>query len=342
MAIKEKRSGQMSRGEFIKLSSVTLCGVFTALACKLPFLVTQDQMDKLADSAVKTAVANIPTGTSQSTAQDIANTPTPEATQTSAPTTAADTSTSEATQASAPTAMNTPEPTMANLNQEETIGNLPRFTIFGVPNQINQENLLKWTERPTEPGDVAHENTIGFGTQAFLAEPGVLTTDEYDKKNPTTWYSKDADVQKTFEQKGPSYWGAPEGGFAMFTAAAMELNFEGLEGKINVQLDAEENHGWIVIVRGLSRDYQTPMDLNMQIEITDYNPGYIMGTRLPPGQWVSEDYLKQNVDAAHIKNCGMDGCKRVSALFIDPQGAYTVITQNGLNASWQLAASNIK
>jgi len=219
---------------------------------------------------------------------------------------------------------------------------LPFFEISGVPQSISHNDLLKWTERTPEPGDEPHTNSIGFGTEAFLAEPGVRTVDSAAEEDQSAWSTTHSDVQKVFEQPGPSYWGIPEGGFVMLTAAQMEITFNGVNAPINVKLGAEENHDWIVIVRGLSRDYQTPVDFNNQLEIDNYNPSFIMGTRLPPGQWVSEDYFEQNVATAHTtKNCGMDGCRKVSALFVDPDGAFTVIQQKG-NGPWSQYATNIK
>ena len=240
------------------------------------------------------------------------------------------------------TAINTPVATTAEIQtSKEQPVNLPFFEITGA-REVDHTQLVKWAnEEKAAPGDVIHVNTIGLGTEMILAEPGVRTVDDISEEDASAWHIS-PDTQKLFEQPGPSFFGIMEGGFNMFTAAAMEITYQGVNGPINIKLGAKENHGWVVIVKGLSRDYDTPVDLNDQLKIDKYNPSFTLGTRLPPGQFVSQDYFEQNVATAHQKNCGMDGCFTVSAVFVDPSGAYTVITQNGLNAPWQPVATNIK
>ena len=241
---------------------------------------------------------------------------------------------------------------------------LPPFKITGVPDRVSPTDprLRKANENAADQaakGDVVHENITLLGTEYFTANPGVRTIShlgERDGKWSQEQYDLDLkqirdgaayelaeDKQHLFTTGLPEYFGPLEGGFAMYTAASMQLTFGSEKKPINVQLGAEENHGWIVVIKGQQRDYVTPQDLNLQVKVQDYNPGFTLGTRLPGGQFVSKDYLEQNVASMQGTNCGADGCFKVSVLMIDATtGAYTVIEKDGPTATWKQYKTNIK
>jgi len=239
----------------------------------------------------------------------------------------------------------TPEATEKSIQQSrnEIQNNTVSFKISGVPKHVSKTSMPMANETEAN-ADVIHYNTIGLNTEGFLADPGCLTVGSLREENQCAWSTTRSDVQKVFDQPGPSYWGAPEGGFVMFTGAYMDLQFTDSNGNpLEISLEPEENHNWFVIVKGKNRDYKTPGDLNNQIQINEYNPGYTTGTRIPPGQFMSQKYFKQNVATSHEENCGADGCEIVSAILIDSNtGGYTVIQQQGKGEPWNLVETNIE
>ena len=197
--------------------------------------------------------------------------------------------------------------------------------------------MPKWSP----DSDFPYGNTMGLGTEGFLRLQGTRTVATLAEEDQSAWSITKNDVQKTFEQAGPSNWWAPEGGAAMFTFAGGEIQFKDINGNpIDIKLTAEPNHGFIVIVTNHDEDATTPNDGNLQITVDHYNPPFAMGTALPKGQFVSEDYFKQNAASVHMTNCGDHGCYSVTGIMIDRSGAYTIINQQG-NQPWTQVATNI-
>ncbi len=242
-------------------------------------------------------------------------------------------------------------PLKSEVNVPESKTGLASFTVETDADGEVDGSILKTANEPVPAkGDVRHTNTIGLGSEHFIAEPGVYTTSDIDSKDIKggSAYYLSPDVQRPFTGDDEEF-PLIEGGFAMITGAGMDLDVHG-QTLTRLHLEAEKGHSWFVIVRGNTRDYQIDEDPNSKIIATNYNRGYVLGTILPPGQYVSQDYFLQNVESAHGQyqsknsiNCGTDGCSRVSVVLLDAStGAYTVIGQNSVNGPWELRATNIK
>lgn len=210
------------------------------------------------------------------------------------------------------------------------------FKLAGIPETIRSGHQVLIAEN-----DFA--NTIGLGTESWLAEPGViLVGPDFDNKiiqesgghieylNPTN--------QQVFE--GPeAYFNIPEGGFMIASGASMTI---ALPENKSITLEGQEGHNWFAIVRGLFADSKQDSDRNITAHFTDYVPGHTLSMRYPKGAFISEEHFEQIADKAHQgnTNCGAEGCSRVSVFFLDLNTeACTIITREQ-GKRWQQLFSN--
>lgn len=243
------------------------------------------------------------------------------------------------------------------------------FSITGVPDSVNSSTMeKKANEAVPATGDVIHKNETLLGTEHWLAEPGNRTYSSpgvtIDGEGKKRWSEAQAQIDLEQEQAGACWQTSeyretfthdhypfltPEGGFVVLTGAGMDLSFPDGQSPAEIHLGAREGHSWMVIMRGLPRDYQIDADKNVMIDAHNLvKPGAVNGTKLPPGQYVSEKYFLQNAATEHGKsdaaiNCGTDGCSGLSALFFNEKdGAYTWINQAIPDAPFTLVQTNIK
>jgi hypothetical protein len=113
---------------------------------------------------------------------------------------------------------------------------------------------------------------------------------------------------------------------------------ETTDGRIINLGRGEEDHSYILLIGGSDGDGETPGDLNNRVQISRYDAGSTMVTSIPPSQFVSLDYVLQNVKAAMNNECGNDGCKFVTLVAVDSKGAVSVFAFSGDGA--ELVASN--
>jgi len=241
------------------------------------------------------------------------------------------------------------------INPEQN-GVFAGFNIAGVPPQVDR-SIIKIAG--VHPDAKEQKNTLGNNTDFMVAEPGVRTSNGYimNTDGSVVWdmqalkgescFLISPFTQGQFDHEPPAFTPLLEDGYNMLTGAYMDFEVQGNNGPIKVNLEGIQGHSWFAIVRGAPADGLPDTDNNRVIKMTKHNPGFTGWTKLPFGQFVSEDYLKQNVEAAHDQvpntgNCGVSGCTKVSVMLIDQKsGAYTVIGQNGINAPWELRKSNI-
>jgi hypothetical protein len=188
---------------------------------------------------------------------------------------------------------------------------------------------------PASPAD--YKNTIGFDTISWLAEPGVLTADSKQDcgENKSCWPIS-PDVQQKLVVPDKMGFDLREDAWLFFTMARAKFVVDGT----TIEVEAQKDHSWIVLMRGRNPG---DGDLNLPVTVSNYDVGFGLGTNLPVGARVSENYFKDNAKDAHTQgNCGNDGCKAVSALLYDVNTkAWVVITQPDRNAAWQLVKTNI-
>lgn len=181
------------------------------------------------------------------------------------------------------------------------------------------------------------------GAHHMVAEPGGRTTEDCVEADadPSALCSLRTNVQQTFVTDGPSRWLLPEGsdmgvGILVFTGPTMVIELA--DGREIVLERGEEDHSYLVVVGGADGDGETPGDLNNRVTISEYDAGSTMVSTIPPAQFLSFDWTLQNVDAALNNECGNDGCRYVTLVAVDINGAVTVVTFSTGEA--QIVASN--
>jgi hypothetical protein len=213
------------------------------------------------------------------------------------------------------------------------------FAASGIPQSVDVRNV-----------DVAKgvfKNTIGKGTEAWLAEPGKLLVGPdfpqdiinqaggaIERISPVN--------QQVFFQEGPSYFNLPEGGFNLGTTAGVKITV----GDAIIKLNPQEGHNWMFVLRGLYADGKQDSDRNIRVKFEDYVAGHIQVMRYPGkpnGGFISEKQFEQIAETSHQEetNCGAEGCSRLSVFFYDANtGATAIITQEGLNNHWKSVWAN--
>jgi hypothetical protein len=210
------------------------------------------------------------------------------------------------------------------------------FAARGIPSLVDVKNV-----------DVAKENTIGKGTEAWFADRGKLLVgpdfpqETIDKAGGAIELFNPLN-QTVFENKGPSYFNLPEGGFVLASGNVMRVKI----GDTVIKLEGAPGHNWMLVVRGRYSDGKPDSDLNIQMEFDKYIPGHIMVMRYPGkpnGGFISEEQFKQIAQTSHTEgtNCGADGCSGLSVFMYDVNtGAAAVIKQFGANGPWQPVWAN--
>lgn len=193
-------------------------------------------------------------------------------------------------------------------------------------------------------------NTLGLGTQSWLAEPGKLLVDGWDFDlnalkgsggaidtwNPTS--------QEIFGWMPPAFWNLNEGGFALLVGNRMTV---AVPDRATFHVEGDESTAWIVIMRGLYSDAATPNDRNLNVMVKDYVPGNIMAARYsgtPNGGFISEGQFNQlaNTTQKGSNDCGQSGCPKLYALFYDANtGGWLVIERDQVGAQWTQLATNM-
>lgn len=197
------------------------------------------------------------------------------------------------------------------------------FSVSGVPATV-----------PALVKNPAYVNTLGLGTDLWLAEPGVLTADSLaDCAGNVSCWNISPDRQYVLVGK-EAVSSVREDAWTLVSAARGTFQMDGM----TVQLEAEEGHTWLFLVRG-----QNPGqgDRNVPLEASNYDAGFTLVTHLPVGARTSEQYFLAQADNALVQgNCGSSGCREVSAFFLDLNlGAWVAITlpQTGV---WESVGTN--
>lgn len=192
-------------------------------------------------------------------------------------------------------------------------------------------------------------NTIGEGSQGWLAEPGVVMIDypvcsandadiaAFTDPVLKAWAERVRDANGAMGCTNPSnqtlfstqeaFVNLPEGGFVVATVNGSTMEI----GDMTITMEGRPAHNWLVVVRGQYGDMQRDSDRNQTIRFSDYVPGHGLATRYPLGGFVSENHFLQLAAAsasAFNTNCGDGGCTQLSVLFVDVNtGAMSVMTR---------------
>jgi hypothetical protein len=358
-------NSRMSRREFLQL--LTVIGgatVFTSCIGREPEVqvVTAtpeptntsrptDTQQATTPTQVEATTTNTPTVTSTPTVE---NTPTAEATATGTSTvtrtaTAENTPTAEATTDWRDMATQEAEGVRATATAvaERVEGKvvIPGYTIRSF---FDRASDVLVAQNPDQYGN-RFENTIGLGTEGWLAEPGSIlygpdVNPDLVRNNPHADYFSPI-TQEMFENPEAEI-AINEGAFIVASARKMNVRFELGDDKNKypaILLNGADQHMWLLVVRGLFAD-ETRDDRNVNAHFSGYKPGNAQALRYPRGAFISEGQVRQFVETGHTNrytdvvsgsialassNCGDTGCLNVSIAFVDLNTrAWSVVRHN--------------
>lgn len=243
----------------------------------------------------------------------------------------------------------TPSPVRPTETPTAEVVKLPRATTTEIPTATAQETaeilevrvegvpqLATSVEVATSGEEV---NTIGLGTEAFLAEPGGLmvgpdfgyTGDKgpfgQNKGGWETMYESLGMIQpysalssEKLIWEPPVYWLVDEGGWALFQAGKLSLEVDGMKVEL-----PDDGTGHIFAIRGKYPDGKQDSDLNRTVKLIDYVPGqasafdYNAGADGRNMAFLSEEQMRDMVANGHWNagNCGAEGCSRIRVVYLD-------------------------
>lgn len=188
----------------------------------------------------------------------------------------------------------------------ETVGKV-LFSAIGLPASV---------EVKTPPQE--YKNTLGYGSQLFMAEPGGRTADPaYPDPGCTLdrscWYVNPDNQHDLTDLQGEGI-DLNEDTYTMCSFSKGTFTFPGAE----IKFHATPMQSHLFVMKG-----QAPGegDRNTQVIVTDYDAGFVTCTNLPPQiAKISEDYVFQNFVNMFEKLCGtIDHCSSATLVFYDQE-----------------------
>lgn len=187
-------------------------------------------------------------------------------------------------------------------------------------------------------------NTLGHGSEAWLQNIGVLTGepgDEACKTNVSCWWiNPDNQVKMTLDGQTTNL---DEGAFLMCSFGGGTF---AIGDALTMEFEFVEFHQWFLVIRGAEVGTG---DRNVPVKVTGIAEGFVLCTNLPPGAYVSEGYVLQNVEYGYHHECGeWDHCTSSTLVLVDINRPHdrAVLHQPDPKAPWQpgaggkIAASN--
>lgn len=217
------------------------------------------------------------------------------------------------------------------------------FETSGVPTSVDSSTL------GFAQGEFS--NVTGFGTQAWIADPGkLLVGPDY----PQEMIDSSGGAIERFSpanqyvcQTAPDcFVNLNEGGFNVYSGNGMRIN--NLPNGETITLKSDPATNWLVVIRGRNSDSTVDTDFNTQVRLTNYVPGHILFSRYPgnpAGGYVSEGQFLQMAADSHSDdtNCGANGCSKLFVAFYDVNTqAFLVMMQDGMNGTWSVVYSNFR
>ena len=216
------------------------------------------------------------------------------------------------------------------------------FSVSGAPGSVDPANVLR-AQGEDEFGN-EFVNTIDLGSEMMLAEPGsILVGPDFEDAEMVNdsphmdWISPITQFSLTDPDEENA--NAAEGAFLWFTGAMVDARVR----DVHIVLEGKEGHNWFLLVRGLFPDGEQDSDRNSTVTFTEYVAGHAQVMLYPPGAYISEENFEQVVELSHTagRNCGKEGCSELSVMMLDLNtGAWVVIYQPQLDASWEFVDSN--
>lgn len=188
------------------------------------------------------------------------------------------------------------------------------------------------------------ENTVGLGTEAFMAEPGGLLVgpDFGSKSRKNPWGENPQGWDAMYKSKGhiqpfssvtqevlrwdcPAFLKVPEGGFAKLSAGRLDITVNGIEDGIKrFVLPQIENNNYFFIVRGFYGDNKQNTDRNRTLTVDGYAPGSAEYEMYQAGfdtntAFISEGQILQQAATSHSggTNLGDGGASKLTVVYYD-------------------------
>jgi hypothetical protein len=201
----------------------------------------------------------------------------------------------------------------------------PRFTLVIPETPIKETNAIEVLS-PMEKAAIRLVDTSGnynqtaLGTERFIGDAGVFLSS--DVPTPDGAWALDVNAYE-LNFAAPAYVNVVEGGFMWFNGKYGTLEVNGMTATCH---DYERNNCFIVVYNP-EWDHIIDTDFNLQVTVTDYNPGFVQIQRFPAGTVLSEDYFIGNVNRGHQTNSnGFDGASATTMIFLNSRtGESTVL-----------------
>lgn len=211
------------------------------------------------------------------------------------------------------------------------------WSIDGLPTKVDSKDVLVATDM--------FKNTIGFGSESWIAEPGTklvgpdYPADKAKAEGGSTEYISPIN-QELIDSNGENFHlNEDRINFCSFGAAKLEVN------GVQMSFDYNPGHDWFLVVRGLFPDGKQDTDRNHTILFQDVVGSHAQCMSYPGngGGFISEGNFEQVAELSHKNhmNCGAEGCSGLTTVFVDLNtGAYSIINQANLDQPWKFVSSN--
>lgn len=211
------------------------------------------------------------------------------------------------------------------------------WAISGLPVSVDPASVL------VASGEFV--NTIGLGTQSWLAEKGMLLVGpEFEQAKIDAAGGAIERIspinQKLIDESGEAFHlNEDRIDFCSFGAANLEFN------GIMAEFEHSEGHNWFLIIRGLFADGLQDTDRNHTILFHEVVGSHAQCMSYPGngGGFVSEGNFEQTTALSHQNagDCGAEGCSKLTVVLVDLNtGALSVVTQANLDKPWLFEYSN--
>lgn len=190
------------------------------------------------------------------------------------------------------------------------------FTAIGIPESA--VNVLRADHAP-------FRNGVFGGTEAFLAEPGVLLAGPdlpasvVNAAGGSIEYISPVNQQvfTGWEERTSGSFNVPEGGFVVgsFQDGMVWVGGNG-DAWFDLIFPQIEPNNNILVVRGL---FNGDGDRNRRMQIGDVISGHNVMMRYPRGAFVSQNHFMQVVETSLRggTNCGSSGCETTTVSYLD-------------------------
>lgn len=253
---------------------------------------------------------------------------------------------------------------LSNYPTLEAGGTSPKFEVVGVPSTVNvPQNSDLTPNNGVDQDGVDHVSKLGQYTG--IASPGVYYYDGNRDSAAASDAANGTNIVRDIDSGVCSVQGsdtrinfgagdnvvAPinEGTFREVETAGGDWTLHMPSGDVQIHLEPQDNHAWMIVVKGLTQDGVTPEDRNISIE-RNGRDAFSNSTMTGEGTFMSQDMVDQIARSMHTaegaaNSSGADGSKAVNMLYVDANtGSVSVFEvvfdAQGNPTSYKLVSTN--